>query len=244
MLRDSDAHRVLLGDGPHPAPQRGRDHQGDRQPRARAGQHRQAGRRAVPGARALQRAGRPHDGHLGAAAASTSSTRSQAEFGFDPPREHGLDTVDSIRAMRDGKAHVFIGLGGNFVAGRAGHRRHRRGAAPDPADGADLDQAQPLAPGLRRDRADPADPGPHREGHPGQRPAVGLGGGLDLLGARLARPAGAGEPAPAVRGRDRHRIAEATLGDRYGIDWQAMRDDYRRIRGTSPGWSRAARATR
>ena len=39
----------------------------------------------------------------------------QAEFGFDPPREHGFDTVDSIRALRDGHAHVFIGLGGNFV---------------------------------------------------------------------------------------------------------------------------------
>ncbi|VXB10657.1 FdhF/YdeP family oxidoreductase [Aeromicrobium sp. 9AM] len=39
----------------------------------------------------------------------------QAEFGFDPPREHGLDTVDAIRALRDGKAHFFMGLGGNFV---------------------------------------------------------------------------------------------------------------------------------
>ncbi|MFD4545803.1 FdhF/YdeP family oxidoreductase [Streptomyces sp. NPDC058466] len=38
------------------------------------------------------------------------------EFGFDPPRAHGLDTVDSIRAMRDGKADVFIGLGGNFAS--------------------------------------------------------------------------------------------------------------------------------
>jgi molybdopterin-dependent oxidoreductase alpha subunit len=40
----------------------------------------------------------------------------QAEFGFDPPREHGWDTVDSIRAMRDGKVDVFFALGGNFVA--------------------------------------------------------------------------------------------------------------------------------
>ena len=32
------------------------------------GQHRQAGRRAVPGPRPLQRPGRPHHGHLGAAA--------------------------------------------------------------------------------------------------------------------------------------------------------------------------------
>ncbi|MCW2801202.1 MAG: hypothetical protein JWQ70_2674 [Aeromicrobium sp.] len=39
----------------------------------------------------------------------------QAEFGFDPPREHGFDVVDSIRALRDGKASVFIGLGGNFI---------------------------------------------------------------------------------------------------------------------------------
>jgi molybdopterin-dependent oxidoreductase alpha subunit len=40
----------------------------------------------------------------------------QAEFGFAPPREHGWDTVDSIRALRDGKVDVFFGLGGNFVA--------------------------------------------------------------------------------------------------------------------------------
>ncbi|KZF01190.1 hypothetical protein A2J03_10320, partial [Rhodococcus sp. EPR-157] len=38
-----------------------------------------------------------------------------SEFGFDPPRKHGLDTIDSIRAMRDGKAHFFLGLGGNFA---------------------------------------------------------------------------------------------------------------------------------
>jgi molybdopterin-dependent oxidoreductase alpha subunit len=38
------------------------------------------------------------------------------EFGFEPPRAHGWDTVASIRAMRDGKVDVFIGLGGNFAA--------------------------------------------------------------------------------------------------------------------------------
>jgi len=37
------------------------------------------------------------------------------EFSFDPPRSHGWDTVDSIRAMRDGKVDVFIALGGNFA---------------------------------------------------------------------------------------------------------------------------------
>ncbi|SEG05020.1 oxidoreductase alpha (molybdopterin) subunit [Thermomonospora echinospora] len=38
-----------------------------------------------------------------------------AEFGFEPPREHGLDTVRAIEAMRDGKVKVFLGMGGNFV---------------------------------------------------------------------------------------------------------------------------------
>ncbi|MFI7130951.1 FdhF/YdeP family oxidoreductase [Nonomuraea sp. NPDC050153] len=38
-----------------------------------------------------------------------------AEFGFEPPRRHGLDTVEAIRAMRDGEAKVFVGMGGNFV---------------------------------------------------------------------------------------------------------------------------------
>lgn len=39
-----------------------------------------------------------------------------SEFGITTPREHGWDTVDSIRAMRDGRAKVFVGMGGNFVS--------------------------------------------------------------------------------------------------------------------------------
>ncbi|CAL9616086.1 putative oxidoreductase [Streptomyces sp. enrichment culture] len=39
-----------------------------------------------------------------------------AEFAFTPPRRHGHDAVDSIRAMRDGDVKVFVALGGNFVA--------------------------------------------------------------------------------------------------------------------------------
>ena len=38
------------------------------------------------------------------------------EFGFEPPRHPGLDTVGAIRAMRDGRIDVFMALGGNFVA--------------------------------------------------------------------------------------------------------------------------------
>jgi molybdopterin-dependent oxidoreductase alpha subunit len=39
-----------------------------------------------------------------------------AEFSFDPPRRHGYDVVEAIEAMRDGRASVFLGLGGNFVS--------------------------------------------------------------------------------------------------------------------------------
>ncbi|WP_375385674.1 FdhF/YdeP family oxidoreductase [uncultured Microbacterium sp.] len=39
-----------------------------------------------------------------------------AEFGFASPREHGYDTVAAIRAMRDGRARFFMGMGGNFVS--------------------------------------------------------------------------------------------------------------------------------
>ncbi|AUZ86686.1 hypothetical protein CVO76_02805 [Arthrobacter agilis] len=38
------------------------------------------------------------------------------EFGFEPPREHGADAVESIRRMRDGKVKVLVALGGNLVA--------------------------------------------------------------------------------------------------------------------------------
>ncbi|MFF8726970.1 FdhF/YdeP family oxidoreductase [Streptomyces sp. NPDC015171] len=34
---------------------------------------------------------------------------------IDPPREHGLDTVGAIAAMRRGEVKVFIGMGGNFA---------------------------------------------------------------------------------------------------------------------------------
>lgn len=39
-----------------------------------------------------------------------------AEFAFTPPREHGHDTVEAIRAMRDGKARFFMAMGGNFAS--------------------------------------------------------------------------------------------------------------------------------
>ena len=39
-----------------------------------------------------------------------------SEFGFSPPRGHGHDTVNAIRAMARGDVRVFFAMGGNFVA--------------------------------------------------------------------------------------------------------------------------------
>ena len=40
----------------------------------------------------------------------------QREFGFDPPRKHGLDAVQTIEGMRSGAVKVFLAVGGNLVA--------------------------------------------------------------------------------------------------------------------------------
>ncbi|KAA0103759.1 FdhF/YdeP family oxidoreductase [Mycolicibacterium sp. P1-5] len=37
-------------------------------------------------------------------------------FGIVSPRRHGFDTVNAIRAMRDGHASVFLAMGGNFAS--------------------------------------------------------------------------------------------------------------------------------
>lgn len=41
--------------------------------------------------------------------------RLQKVYDFEPPRHHGLDVVNTIHAMLDGRVKVFIGLGGNFA---------------------------------------------------------------------------------------------------------------------------------
>ena len=42
--------------------------------------------------------------------------RLEKVFCFNPPRKHGFDTVESIKAMHSGKARVFFAMGGNFLS--------------------------------------------------------------------------------------------------------------------------------
>ncbi len=154
----------------------------------------------------------------------------QAEFGFDPPREHGYDTVDSIRALRDGRARVFFGLGGNFVQ-----------AAPDTdVTSAALRRARLtvhvstkinrshlvcgetalILPTLGRTEIDAQAGGPQFVSVEDSTCSVHASQGP----LKPASPHLRSEVA-IVTG-----LAEATLGDRYGIDWRGMREDYRLIR--------------
>jgi hypothetical protein len=39
----------------------------------------------------------------------------QKIFGFNPPRRRGHAVVDAVQAIIEGRAKVFVGLGGNFI---------------------------------------------------------------------------------------------------------------------------------
>ena len=54
------------------------------------------------------------------------------EFGFEPPREHGFDSVAAIKALRDGDAKVFFGDGRQLRLRGPGHRGHRGGLRAGP----------------------------------------------------------------------------------------------------------------
>jgi molybdopterin-dependent oxidoreductase alpha subunit len=163
----------------------------------------------------------------------------EKEFGFDPPREHGFDTVQSIEALRDGRARVFIGLGGNFVS-----------AAPDTEvtekamRNADL--TVQVSTKLNRSHVVTG-----REAL--ILPAMGRSE-KDETGGRVQRVtvedsmsavhASHGPLAPASKHLRSEvdivcSLALATIGDRHGIPWAEFRSDYgsirRRIARVVPG---------
>lgn len=47
---------------------------------------------------------------------SDDAQKLKVVFGFDPPQKKGYDTVESIKAMHDGKLKVFFAMGGNFLS--------------------------------------------------------------------------------------------------------------------------------
>ncbi|WP_243056387.1 FdhF/YdeP family oxidoreductase [Nocardioides sp. SR21] len=156
--------------------------------------------------------------------------RLRDEFGFEPPREHGLDTVASIKALHDGDATVFFAMGGNFVS-----------AAPDTEVTEDAMRRSALTvhvstklnrshvvhgrealilPVLGRSEKD-------RTGGRDQRVTV-----EDSMSAVHASRGPLDPASPYLKSEVDIvcSLAEATLGDRHAIPWAAFRSDYTEIR--------------
>jgi anaerobic selenocysteine-containing dehydrogenase len=112
-VRQRQERDHVLGDGHHPASPFGADHPGNRQPDAAARQHRPPGAGLCPvrghsnvqGDRTMGINERPPVAFLDAL---------ERRFQFKVPR-NGHNVVEAIHAMLEGRAKVFIGLGGNFA---------------------------------------------------------------------------------------------------------------------------------
>ncbi|MET7419126.1 FdhF/YdeP family oxidoreductase [Dactylosporangium sp. NPDC005555] len=153
-----------------------------------------------------------------------------AEFGFEPPREHGFDAVSSVKAFRDRRAKVFIALGGNFVAAMSDTdvtTAAMRGAALTVQVSTKLNRSHVAAgetalilPTLGRSEQDMTG---------GKVQRVTVEDSMSEVHASRGRSAPID---PALRSEVDIvcGIAAAALGDRHGIPWPSFTVDYDRIR--------------
>ncbi|HEX8707600.1 MAG TPA: FdhF/YdeP family oxidoreductase [Pyrinomonadaceae bacterium] len=152
------------------------------------------------------------------------------ELGFEPPRHHGYDTVEAIKAMHAGQAKIFFALGGNFLS-----------ATPDTEYTAaalgrcrltvqistKLNRAHLITgeqalilPCLGRTERDVQAGGPQFVSSENSMGVVQASRGQ----LEPASPHLLSEPAIIAR------VAAATLGHNGGPDWTALAVDYDRIR--------------
>lgn len=151
-------------------------------------------------------------------------------FGFEPPRVHGVDAVDAIRAMGAGEIDVFVALGGNFVS-----------AAPDTdATAAALARCKltvQISTKLNRSHATPGDAALiipclgrteiDRTG--GREQYVTVEDSMSEVHTSRGRV----EPAaPGLRSEVAivAGIAARAVGDRVAVDWEGLAADYDAIR--------------
>lgn len=153
-----------------------------------------------------------------------------AEFGFEPPREHGFDAVKAVQALRGRVAKVFVGLGGNFAS-----------AMPDTeVTEAALRSAQlTVQVSTKLNRSHVVTGGTALILPTLGRTEKDLSGGVEqrvtVEDSMSAVHASRGRMTPASE----HLVSEvgilcgiaaATLGDRHGIPWHAFAKDYDEIR--------------
>jgi len=153
-----------------------------------------------------------------------------AAVGFEPPRQHGVDSVGAIDAMLDGSARVFVSMGGNFYSaspdtdavGRALESLRLTVHVSTKLNRAHLypGEASLILPCLGRSERDEQAGGPQ---------FVTVEDSMSMVHASQgalppASPHLRSEPA-IVCG-----IARATLGEGGPIDWEAMAGDYAGVR--------------
>ena len=153
-----------------------------------------------------------------------------AEFDFEPPRNHGYDTVRSIQAMHDGQGRVFFALGGNFLSATpdteftaAALRRCRLTAhVSTKLNRSHLitgDRAL-ILPCLGRTEIDEQATGPQFVSTENSMGVVQMSrGSLAPASTELLS-----EPQIVAR------LARATLGHRTTVDWETLASDYDRVR--------------
>ncbi|MBA2524577.1 MAG: FdhF/YdeP family oxidoreductase [Pyrinomonadaceae bacterium] len=149
---------------------------------------------------------------------------------FEPPRTHGLDTVQAIQAMHGGRGRVFFALGGNFLSATpdteytAEALRHCRltvhvSTKLNRAHLITGEQAL-ILPCLGRTEVDEQATGPQFVTTENSMAVVQASRGF----LPPASPDLLSEPAIVSR------LARATLGDRTAVDWEELIADYDRIR--------------
>jgi len=162
--------------------------------------------------------------------ADTFLDRLGAEFNFEPPRTHGLDTVRAIEAMHGGRGKVFFALGGNFLSAtpdteytsEALRRSRLTVQVSTKLNRAHLitgEQAL-ILPCLGRTEVDHQATGPQFVTTENSMAVVQASRGF----LPPASPELLSEPAIVSR------LARATLGHRTTVDWEKLIADYDRIR--------------
>jgi molybdopterin-dependent oxidoreductase alpha subunit len=151
-------------------------------------------------------------------------------FGFEPPRHHGCDTVETIRAMHAGRVKVLFALGGNFLQAtpdteytaaalqRCALTAHVS-TKPNRAHLVAGDQAL-ILPCLGRSERDVQQAGEQLVSTENSMGVVQMSRGvLEPASEHLLS-----ESAIVAR------LARATLGGRGTVDWEWLAADYDRIR--------------
>ena len=154
----------------------------------------------------------------------------EAEFAFAPPRQHGFDTVNAIKAMHEARAKIFFALGGNFLSATpdteftAEALRHCRLTAhvSTKLNRSHLVTGERalILPCLGRTETDVQENGPQFVSTENSMGVVQMSrGSLEPASTQLLS-----EPQIVAR------VARATLGDRSTVDWEQLVKDYDQIR--------------